>query len=140
MAAWHLAQASFPGVLEEGAWLSAAAGLIVEVAAFSSVCAVVGVERKPQHENVTTSEITIRRLCRRGGAPSLRKLPVSDDGESGKTREVERFNRAEIISRHTTTKTKGEQQERKTLLSPTLPRTTQELVRRRCASLYSDAI
>jgi hypothetical protein len=119
MAAWHVAQASFPGVLEEETRLCARADPAVGVAAFGSVCALVGQpERQLQHKHATTSAMMVRCLCRERRQSSSPTVPVSDDSESGETREVGRFKRAEIISRHTTTKTKGEQQQRQTLLGP----------------------
>jgi hypothetical protein len=119
MAAWHLAQASFPGVPEEEARLCAGADGIVGVAAFSSVCALLGqLERQLQHKNATTSAMMIRCLCRGRRRASSQTVPASGDSELGETREVGRFNRAEVISRHTTTKTRGEQQWHQTPLGP----------------------
>jgi hypothetical protein len=119
MAAWHLAQASFPGVPEEEARLCAGADGIVGVAAFSSVCAVVGkLERQLPHKNATTSEMMIRCLCRGRRRASSETVPASGGSELRETREVGRFHRAEVISRHTTTKTTGEQRWRQAPLGP----------------------
>ena len=100
MLAWHLAQASFPGMLDETEIFSAAEAPLVVDEACGAVCAQVGpLLRKLQNKSEMASQRMVWCFCLSRGSwrALLQVAAVSDTGEFAGGRNAPRFNRAEVI-------------------------------------------